>query len=101
MAKLSLTAAPTFTARASIPIPGGKPAPVEFTFKHRPREELLAWLNDTSNRDDTDVIMDCVSAWELDDPFSAENVAALCSSYSGAAGAIVETYLREMLGRRS
>ena len=36
--KFSLVANPTFTRAVEIPVAGGKPATVEFTFKHRTRD---------------------------------------------------------------
>jgi len=99
MAKLSLTAAPTFTATVQIPIPGKRPAPVEFKFKHRNKDELEVFFRDFSGTD-VELVMEIVSGWDLDDPFSAETVAQLLNSYSGAGKAISDKYLSEMIQAR-
>ena len=101
MAKLKLQASPTFKAKVGIPVPGGKADDIEFTFKHRTRSELLAWLEQTKDQPDADSVMDIALAWDLDDKFDAENVALLCDSYTGAGFAIVHAYLEELRGARA
>ena len=44
MAKLALTASPTFKSNVLIPVPGKKPAPVEFIFKGRTKTEFQAFI---------------------------------------------------------
>jgi hypothetical protein len=44
--------------------------------------------------------MEMASGWELDDPFTKENIIRLCDSYGGASGAILDAYLREIHGAR-
>lgn len=100
MAKIKLTTAPTFKAKVSIPIPGGRPADVEFTFKARAKPEFKEFMEGMRDREDIDVVMDCVSAWELDDVFSRENVDQLLQSYIGAARAIITRYIEELTAQR-
>ena len=102
MAKIKLEADPTFKAQVAIPVPGSEsPALVEFTFKHRTRTEVLAWLDAAKDADDVQSVMDCVAAWEMDDALTAENVKRLCENYMGAGNAIVATYLNELRGART
>jgi hypothetical protein len=100
MAKLNLKPDPTFNGKVKIPIAGKEPAEVMFTFKHRSREDVLAWLQEARQRSDTDTVMDMVVGWELDDAFNRDNVELLCSNYAGAGRAIIEKYLAELRGER-
>lgn len=96
MAKLSLTAAPTFVSTVLIPVPGKKAVPVEFTFKGRTRDEFSEFLDAAAGRDDTDMIMDMVCGWELEDEFGPESVEKLVQNYVGSARAITDKYLAEV-----
>lgn len=101
MAKIRLTPEPTFKAKVGIPVPGVQlPTKVEFTFKHRDKDALQAWLA-IEQTDDLVAVMDCAVAWENDEPFDDENVGRLLQSYVGAARAIVTTYLDELRGARA
>lgn len=100
MAKLSLTASPTFTASVPIPVPGKKAVPVEFTFRARTRSEFQEWVDSLDGRDNVDVILDIVTGWELEDPFSRETVTQLLESYLGASRVIVETYMSQLAAAR-
>lgn len=100
MAKIKLTASPTFKAKVSIPIPGGRPADVEFIFKGRTRDEFKSFIENIRDRQDLDVIMDCVSGWELDDPFGPDTMAQLLNQYIGATSAIIDTYIKELTAAR-
>ena len=99
MAKLKLNPEPTFKAAVNIPVAGADAASVEFTFKHRTRAQLAEWL-DQKDRDDTESVMGCAMAWDLDDEFNAENVARLCENYVGSAYAVITAYLGELRGAR-
>ena len=77
MAKLQLNPNPTFTAKVLIPIPGGEPVPVEFTFKHRDKAGLDKYLDDLRAMTDKDPVesnaagvMMAATGWELDDAFN-------------------------------
>ena len=100
--KLSLTVAPTFRATVAIPTPGGKPADVEFVFRHRTRDELKEFIDDgaSSLEGDVELVMGVASGWELDDPFDAQSVEKLTQNYIGSAQAIYGTYLAELTGAR-
>lgn len=96
--KFSLTPAPTFKARVDIAIAGGKTASVEFTFKHRTKDEFDEWRQESEGKSDVDLVMEMASAWNLQDAWSTENVTTLVQNYHGAAAAISRTYAGELLG---
>jgi hypothetical protein len=98
--KFSLTANPTFKALVDVPVPGGKSAAVEFTFKSRTRDEFRLFIDGLGDRLDVDVIMDMASGWELEDPFDQANVELLTQNYLGAARAVIEKYLSELTAAR-
>ncbi|WP_225783331.1 phage tail assembly chaperone [Xenophilus sp. Marseille-Q4582] len=102
MAKLSLTQKPTFEVAVEIPVPGGKPVPVKFKFKARTRDEFKEWGESirAEERDDTTILMDILSGWELEDAFERENVEKLCQNYLGAARAIIDRYFEELTAAR-
>ena len=109
MAKLKLIADPTFQATVKIPLAGAEPYPVVFTFKHRERKALDAWVKvsvqDTPEIDpiDTDLKMvkDVATGWDLEDAFTDENITQLLNSYAGSAMAIYQAYLTELrLGKQ-
>lgn len=100
MAKLSLTAAPTFKATVAIPIAGAKPAEVEFTFKHRTRDQFREFTENLGKREDIEVVMDIASGWDLDEPFSKESAEKMIQMYIGSAFAILNTYMAELSGAR-
>ena len=96
--KLILTVAPTFKATVGIPVPGAKdPVPVEFTFRHRTKSELKAWREalDLDNMT-LDTVLDCASAWDIDEPFDAENVGRMLEIYPGSGLAVVFRYMQEL-----
>lgn len=96
MAKLKLQPNPTFTAKVAIHVPGEEPAEVEFTFKHRNREELKSFAAGMKDREDVDIIMDMASGWELADAFTKDAVALLVANYFAAPDAIFQAYLQEL-----
>jgi len=98
--KLNLNAAPTFKKEVEIPVAGGKPAFVEFTFKHRTRDDLKDFIEALSGREDVEVLIDIATGWDLDDPFGKESLEKLVQNYTGAARAVIEVYLAEMAGAR-
>jgi hypothetical protein len=100
MSKLKLNPNPTFTAKVPIPIPGGDPVLVEFTFKHRTRDDFRAWLTSGTDRDDTQTIMEAANAWELEDKFDELNVGRLVQNYIGAPATVVQTYITELAKAR-
>lgn len=97
MAKLSLNPNPTFQASVDMPLHGGGVSAVLFTFKHKSRTEFLAWRENLAGKRDADVIADLVTAWDLDDEYTPENVDRLLEGYGGASQAIVAAYVSEIL----
>jgi hypothetical protein len=100
MAKLQLTASPTFKANVLIPVPGKKPVPVEFSFKGRTKEQFKTFIESISDREDVDVILDIATGWELEDAFGKESVEILLQNYLGAARVIIEKYMSELTAAR-
>lgn len=98
--KLSLTASPTFKAVVQIPVAGGAPVGVEFTFSHRNADAYDAWTPTLKGRDPIDTTMDIATGWDLEDAFTRENVEKLLKEYIGSGRAIFETYIAENTGAR-
>lgn len=101
MAKLSfkLVAAPTFKAKVKIPVAGGESVEVEFEFRHRTKDDLMQWVQNT-DREDVETIMQCAVAWELEDAFDVPSVTLLTQNYSGSAIAVFKVYIKELLASR-
>lgn len=100
MAKLKLKADPTFKAKVAIPVAGAEPAEVEFTFKHRTREDLEAFIQASAARSDADTVMEMASGWELADAFTKENVELLAANYIAAPRAVFDKYVEELVKAR-
>jgi hypothetical protein len=103
MAKLTIVAAPTFRAEVPIPVPGAQPVPIAFEFKHRDREALDQWRQwvKEDGRTEPEIVGSCVSNWfDMDQPFSAENLATFLKNYHGASAAITERYVVELIQAR-
>jgi len=116
MAKLALKAQPTFKGKVAIPVPGGAPVEVEFTFKHRTRAELEVYLNELrelqepaegkakskNNIGNQEVIavMNVAIGWEMDEPWNAENVGVFLENYHKAAWMIGTSYISELMQAR-
>jgi hypothetical protein len=112
MAKLALKAQPTFLAKVAIPVPGGAPVEVEFTFKHRTRAELetyLAELRETkadgkgkakAGNEEVTAVMNVAIGWEMDEPWNAENVGVFLENYHKAAWCIGTSYITELMQAR-
>lgn len=98
--KLSLTPNPTFKATVNIPVPGAQPAPVEFTFRGRGREQFREFIDGLKDQDDADAVMGAACGWDLDEPFDREHVGQMIDGYLGAAREILDTYMRELTAAR-
>ena len=96
MAKLSLTANPTFPGKVEIPVSGGPSVEVGFTFKHRVREDFNAWVQSLDGKNLVDAVTECVAGWELDDKFTPENVKLLLENYMLAGQNIIDAYISEL-----
>lgn len=99
--KFSLVPAPTFKATVAIQVPGGKPVDVEFTFKHRDRENFKEFVDGLEGRPDVDILMDIASGWELEDAFDEKNLEKLTSNYLGAGRAVLQAYINELTAARA
>jgi len=91
---------PTFKCKVGIPIPGGAPVLVEFTFKYRDADEYEDWRKTLPGLDEPDVMMDIASAWDLADPFSRDNIEKLLKKYMGSGMAIFNKYVAENTGAK-
>ena len=100
MAKLQLTASPTFKCNVLIPVPGKKPVPVEFNFKGRTKDEFKAFIDTIGDREDVDVILDIATGWELEEAFGRDSVELLLQNYLGSARVIIEKYIVELTAAR-
>lgn len=95
-----LKADPTFSAKVAFPVAGGDSVDVSLTFKHRTKAELHKWLEDSKTRGDEETFLDMVSGWDIDEPFSKENVAVLLQHHIGVALAAYQVYLNELTRHR-
>lgn len=98
--KFTLAVSPTFKRDVSIPVPGDRPANINFTFKHKTRDELRDFVAGLEGREDLEVVLEVASAWGIDEAFEEDNVEILLQNYPGAALAIIDTYLKEVSGAR-
>lgn len=95
--KFTLNPKPTFKKKVPLPVPGDGFESVEFTFKHRSRDEYREFLDGLKDRtDDVELLMDIASGWELEDAFDAENIGRLVQGYVGSARAVLGTYIDEL-----
>jgi hypothetical protein len=101
MAKLSLTANPSFKAKAGIPVAGGKSVDVEFVFRHRTKSQLDEFIKTRAEKSDADSLMDMATGWDLEDEFNQESVALLLENYIGAAVSVYRAYIDELVANRS
>lgn len=101
MAKVTLNPNPTFTAKASIHVPGGRKADIEFKFKYRDADEFKAFTESLEGKKDVEILMEIASGWDLDEPFDAKNVELLTKKYIGSARSILEKYIDELTGARA
>ena len=97
MAKLSLKASPTFPATVSIPVAGGEPVSVKFTFKHRTKSALDEFIKSRAEVADIDSFMSMVEGWDLEDAFTKENAESILENYIGTALAVYRAYIDELV----
>lgn len=98
MSKLPLIPNPTFKAKVKVSLPGNETAEIQFTFKHRNRNQLQEWAG--KERNDVDAILEVASDWDLLEPFNAESVELLVQNYISSPEAVVKTYLAELTGTK-
>ncbi|AZS78593.1 hypothetical protein ELS24_09145 [Achromobacter spanius] len=94
--KFTLNPAPTFKRKVGLPVPGNGFVDVEFTFKHRTKEEFKDFLEKLEGREDVEILLDVVCGWELDDAFDAGNIERMVEGYVGSARAVVGAYIDEL-----
>jgi hypothetical protein len=100
MADLRLVAAPTFETPVEIPVHGKEAVEVDFTFKHRTKDEVAKWRDELKGKTDGQVILEMVEAWQFEDDLNLKNAETLTQNYAGAATAILTTYLKELAQAR-
>lgn len=100
MAKLSFATAATFDLRVAIPVPGKRPVEVTFTAIGRNRDEFRDYLDQTAGMEDVDALMKTVSGWDLEDPFSRDEVEKMVLFYPASARAVIQRYIGEISGVR-
>lgn len=98
MSTFVLDPAPTFKAPVDIQVHGGTVVPVVFEFRHRTRDELQKFLEQSSSGElsPCEEIMAMACGWELTAEFNAEAVEKLLQNYQGAIFAIARTYIQEI-----
>lgn len=91
---------PLFKRAVEIPLPGGaKSPPVTFEFKHKRREVLTEWLKGMDGRPKTDLFLEFVAGWALEDAFGRESVDDLLSNYMGTFDKVLSDYIDELTQR--
>ena len=55
MTRFTLNPTPTFTAKVGIHVPGAGTEQVEFTFRHRDRDQYQAFVQELKGKDDADI----------------------------------------------
>jgi hypothetical protein len=105
--KIKLVPDPQFKASVPVPVAGAGTVDTEFTFKHRTREEMRAFIKrvnvphgEEGEMTDVELVMECACGWELVDTFNEVNVKEFCAQYIGGPTAVFETYVAEMAGAR-
>ena len=98
---------PTFTAKITIPVPGGKAQPLTFKFKRLGRKALRDMFaameksrdEKVSESEELEMLMTFIDGWEdVDAEFSEEALGVLCDNFPGAIGAIIQGYTEKMFG---
>ena len=97
MAKLSLQPKPTFTVSVGIPVPGGEPALIDLTFKHRTKAALQEFANQAGQAEDVALFMGMVAGWNLDVELNEANAKELLENYIGAGVCIYNAYIAELV----
>jgi hypothetical protein len=98
--RLVLAASPTFKLAVGIPVPGNKDGvPVEFTFRHRTKSDLKTWREAIDLDADgitAEHVMQMASGWDLEDAWTAENIATMLEQFPGSGVAIFVRYMQEL-----
>lgn len=99
MAKLKLTAEPTFVAKVPVPIAGTDAPSVEvsMTFRHRTKTDLDAWVKTRDNRSDLESFLEMVVGWELEEEFNSDSAKQLLENYIGTGLATFLVYMEQLV----
>lgn len=97
MAKLSLQASPTFTVPVGVPVPGGEPALIDITFKHRTKAALTEFAKGAGQAEDVALFMGMVTGWNLDVELNEANARELLENYIGAGVCVYNAYVSELI----
>ncbi|MBX9849593.1 MAG: phage tail assembly chaperone [Rhodocyclaceae bacterium] len=97
MPKLKLTPNPTFQKDVDIHVPGESPCQVKFTFKHRTRAQLDAFIKSRPEKSDIESVMEMAEGWDLEDEFGKASLEKLIENYVGSPMAIYTTYIDELV----
>ena len=97
-----IKANPTFPATVKIRAPGGEVQDLQVVFRHKRKDEVLAFFKEASDkqREDVDCILDLIESWEADTPLSKDSVTDLIQNYASASAAIFQTYMTELVTAR-
>ncbi|OZI36285.1 hypothetical protein CEG14_14835 [Bordetella genomosp. 1] len=100
--KFSLKPNPTFKLAVPLPVPGGGYSAVQFTFKHRTKDEFKDFIeNQMTDMEDTEMVLAVASGWELEEPFDEEHITTLVNNYVGSARAVFTAYIEELAKART
>jgi len=99
--KFNLNPSPTFKAVVAIPVAGGDHADVEFTFKHRTRDEFKEFVENLKGSENVDMLLDIASGWDLDEPFDKDSLTKMEQKYMGSPQAVINVYMAELTGNRT
>ncbi|MBB1599478.1 phage tail assembly chaperone [Variovorax sp. UMC13] len=91
---------PTFVADVEIPVAGGTAEVVKLTFKHRSKDELIAWREKLAGRKDLDLFLEMVDGWSITEDFTKANVELLLQNYQGVAWNAYAVYVEELTKHR-
>lgn len=97
---LKLKPNPTFKAKVCVPCAGGEQVEIEFEFRHMSRTDLDAYRAELGELNDRDAVLRIVCGWEGEEPFGPDVYDSIVEDLHAAPGAIVHTYLRELLQLR-
>ncbi|MCX2891619.1 phage tail assembly chaperone [Pseudomonas sp. DCB_BI] len=116
MAKIKIAQNPTFAAVVQVPRIGAEPAPVEFQFRYMDRLALSAMFDRWNKARDAwaekaqkdgatweevttgeialqaEQLGEIVTGWDLEDEFSAEAIAELVRTCTGAPKAVIDAF---------
>lgn len=100
-----LTPNPTFQAEVKFNNAEGEEVGLTFTFKHKGRKALGEFFDKLSsedeNRSDSEVVVDIVAGWNLEEEFTPENIELFFDNYPMAALPIITTYRKALIEGRA